>query len=455
VVDGSNVIFNHELNSAGNEGDPMSIPSGGNFIFYDPLSSAAPCPTCSQAIQAWAAYNNPANASNNTADPTAPATWTYPATPAPGTVNTGPPNIPNNLFVTQPGGGSQQATAADLSLIGINPNATDCMTEMNNPPYWPTSAACGGNSLNSMENAWGRNTSNGASGTGDSPMMWSNVDSLKSDIINSFNNINGSHGTISVSDSAGGAGTDPSTAWVYSGNGMGANPPASGLGAYKVGLTDGQIENMGPAAANYPWANNEGSAPLETLNPSAWDLINQVLGGGNVETSCQISTLLNDITQRCKEIVPSTTQAQVVSLLQTNTPTTTMNMGVNLYICKQKPSDPTSPLIITNVPPFTANNTTVPDGGTTGSNAQSANCDSGWYGLSGGSMVGGLIDSQSPNGQNSADDNLHDQPYMEQNGTLQAEDHADFILSSGYQNLLGKLEFYQVLQGNDQFSRPN
>jgi len=445
VFDDNNNIFNHELNSQGNEGDPMSIQSGGNFIFYDPNSSSQPCPNGSQAIQAWAAYNDPANASNATADPVSPATWTYPATPAPGTVNTGPPPIPSNLFVTQPGGGFAPATATDLEAMGANPVSKDCMSELNSPPYYPTSAACSGNSLGSMNSAFGRSTAGLPGSGGDTPQMWSLVDSVKSDIINAFNS-----GTIPATASAtaggpGGAGQSITF------TGEPSQTQASGIGAYKVGLTDGQIEGMGPAAANYPWAANEGSAPLETLNPNAWDLLNQVMSNGPQSTnaSCTMSTLLGDITQRCNEIFPGTSQAQVVTLLQSSPP---LNMGVTLYICRQKATDPTSPLIITNVPPSTAVGGTQPDGNNAGGPSI---CDSGWYGLSGGSTVGGLIDAQSPNGFDAADDNLHDQPYMHQTGTVEAEDHADFVLSSGFQNLLGKLDFYQTVQGNDQFSRPN
>jgi hypothetical protein len=418
VYDNTNNIFNYEMNPDGTDGDIMSTPSGGNYIFYDQNSPSAPG-NGGPAIAAWGAYNNPANSiPPGTADPAPPLQWNNG-----GTITTGAPPIPLNLFVTQAGGGFAPAAAADLEAMGPAPGSQDCMSEMNTPPYYPNTPSCGGNSLLSFAAAYGR-TNGGAVGSTPSPLMWSAADSVKADVIRHFN--------------------QPfSTAGVDYDNGPGPGG-SSGLGNYKDGMTDGAIQ-ADPMAANEPW-NKSNPPPLETTGPNAYDLLDQVLGGGG-SPSCTLASVLGDMTQRANEIVPGTTQPALVTLLKSSP---ALNMGTILYICKTNPDDPTSALTIKTSCP-TAVGGAIPDGSTTTSDAS---C-SVQYPLSTTGFDGyGLIDSKNMGG--GGDNGLHDQPYTYQGGPgLNATDHADFVLSSGYQNLLGQLHFYQLTGGSDSFSRPN
>jgi hypothetical protein len=287
--------------------------------------------------------------------------------------------------------------------------------------------------------------------------MWSNVDTIKADVINAFHTR-----TIPLTL---GPFSDESNTHVL--GGVGAVPQASGLGCYKANLTDPQIAgNAAAPNAASRWTSALDS-PLEYTTPGE-----SVVGGDTVGTTvyaylnqisgCALSGVINDLTQRCCEIQPvtagvPTTTNTIINLLQHSPP---LYMNTNLYICKSNPTDPTSPLVITATAPGTATpyfaggTPPTPDG--TNVAGAASDCNSGQYGLGGGGS-GGLIDSKSLNMVNGADNNLHDQPFMN-SGSIDATDHADFILSSGYQNELGKLDFYQTLStngGTDQFSRPN
>ncbi|HEY9717462.1 MAG TPA: hypothetical protein V6C69_08335 [Trichormus sp.] len=474
IFDDSNSIFNHELNAQGNEGDIMSVgnSAGGQYVFYDDNSSTAPAGNGGQVVSQWSSYNNSANSSTGAADPPAPATWTWN-----GTTMTGPPAIPPNIFVmdgsgnayastgsAQLGGdGGGQATIDQtqvtnaLKNMGTSPGSEDCMTQMNNSPYYPVDAKCGGNSLNSLSTAFNRLGTGPSVGGNPNPQMWSNVDNVKAQVINAFHSR-----------------TIPLTIGPYSAGGLGgvgASPAASGLGCYKANITDPQLASA-PTQANPQSRWSSGlESPLEyttvgqtsapdpvggtdpAVGTTVYAYLNQISG-------CALSGVINDLTQRCCEIQPNTTSAQVIALLQRPV---ALYMNTNLYICKTNPSDPTSGLTITSTAPNSAstyfaspNTPPTPDGNNVA--GTSSDCKSPQYGLSGGSGQGGLVDSQSLNGVSGGDNNLHDQPFMNQSGSIDAQDHADFILSSGYQNELGKLDFYQTIQtspGGDQFSRPN
>lgn len=245
--DDSNNIFNHELNAQGNEGDIMSVQSSGGYVFYDDQSSAAPSSNGGQTISQWTAYNNPANSiPPGTADPVAPQQWNLN-----GTTMTGPPPISANMFVADGNGGAyassgstvnapttvnQAAVVAALKHVG---SGEDCMNQMNSPPYYPTDAGCGGNSLTSMSTAYGRGNGPSVGGTA-SPTMWSNVDNIKSQIIEAFH-----FRPTSL------------TLGPYSGGGPGgvnAIPAASGLGSYKANMTDPEIaNNITSANPNSRW----------------------------------------------------------------------------------------------------------------------------------------------------------------------------------------------------------
>jgi hypothetical protein len=255
------------------------------------------------------------------------------------------------------------------------------------------------------------------------------------------------------------------------GNGTGAGfstSAYSGIGVYKVGLDDPQIEASVAAggqdtmAANDPWWNTGGvgsgtlhQQPLENMNPTVWALLNQV------GSPCALNTVVADMVQRIDQIVPGTTQMQVQQLLTSGN--ATLNMGSKLYIYKVNPNDPTPSggihgLMISSTPPTDNVSTATADGSSTAGSCSAT------YQLSAGSDQGGLIDSFG-NFVNGGDNNIHEEPFLKQTALnnnnappplpFNATDHADFIMSSGYQNLLGQLSFYQQIQGSEAFSRPN
>jgi hypothetical protein len=405
-VDSSNNIFNHELGDApGIE----STQSGPNDVFT--LDSGAGA----QSLQQWAAYNA-------AGDP-ASTPWTDPTTGLP---TTGAPQIPSGVFASTSGGGSAPATAADMKLVtnsGLN-----CLTDDLDVNNYLADPRCAG-ALNSFCSAYGR-APLGGSASGSGPVtMWTNVDTIKADIIDGFRDGNSE---ITVD----------------------APAAPSGMGAYKNGFSNTPWYPGGPTAA---------TPPLENTNSTAWDLLNQVGG-------CAVSSVVADLTQRANEIVPgvaagtvsspactsaSASSGSIVGLLKNSPP---MSMGTAVFICKQTPNDPTSPLVIQSASPSTyvsgpGGVMPTADGSTTGGSSEI--CNGGAYNL----LSDEMIDSISPNGTDKGDNNLHDRPYRSISNTgtgdLAAEDHADFILSSGYQNLLGKLDFYQTTTGGDTFSRPN
>jgi len=289
--------------------------------------------------------------------------------------------------------------------------------------------------------------------------MWSNVDNIKSQIISAFH-----FRPTSL------------TLGPYSGGGpggAGAIPAASGLGSYKANMTDPEIaNNITSANPNSRWTAAL-SSPLEYTTPGESNNVPDPVSGTdaavgttvyaylNQVNGCAIGPVLTNLVQRCCEIAPTvkdpvngivpTSLASVTNLLKSNQ--ATLYMGQSLYICKAVATDPTSPLVISNNQPSTYIGS-IPDGSNTSLNVGSC---SQTYGTSS-SGAGGLLDSKSLDGVSGADNNLHDQPFMQEQGSIDATDHADFILSSGYQNLLGKLDFYQTIStngGTDQFSRPN
>jgi hypothetical protein len=291
--------------------------------------------------------------------------------------------------------------------------------------------------------------------------MWSDVDNVKAQIINAFH-------TRSI----------PFTV---------TSQPPSGMGSYRLNMTDPEIAadiasndggNVNPPAR---WNGALNNVPLEYTAPGELNNVPDGNGGTdaavgttvyaylNQISGCALNQVITDLTQRCCEISPTilvngtpqpTSIASVTSFLQNSPP---LYMGQNLYICKARPTDPTSSLTWAGPgQPMSQPSTLVgaapgpaPDGTNVAGTASSCSAS---YGLTAGSDQPGMIDSKSLNGTNGGDNNLHDQPFMNQSGSVDATDHADFILSSGYQNVLGKLDFYQTITasgGGDQFSRPN
>ncbi|HEY9775898.1 MAG TPA: hypothetical protein V6C81_19200 [Planktothrix sp.] len=459
-TDMSNSIFNHELDPAGGEPGIQSVPvssgpDAGNDVFTIDAGKGA------QALADWSLYNA-------AGDPPT-GNWTD----SKGNTQTGPPQDSlNGVYVSGSGGSANPASAQDMKGMGTA-SGINCLTQDLEVNNWLTNPLCTGNAFQAFTNAYNRNNPNPGNGGGGPPpstQMWSAVDGLKADIMQQYANVgwNGGGNDISISyepTGTGPGGTGPGSTLSVSGAGGNSGQAMStsaysGMGTYKVGLNDPDINAAIQAGgqdgnpANDPWWIDGGGAavatlnqqPLETLNPTVWALLNQV------GSPCALNTVVADLVQRVDEIVPGTSQAQVQSLLTSGN--AQLNMGSKLFIYKANPNDPTPSggqihgLVISSTPPTDAVSGTQADG------SASAGACSATYGLSSGSDQGGLIDSFG-NFVNGGDNNIHEQPFLKQAGSFNSTDHADFILSSGYQNLLGNLSFYQQVQGADSFSRPN
>jgi len=391
--DGTNNIFNWELNPVGGGPGVNLTGNGTNQVFFQDTGSQG------TTVQQWIDYNA-------AGDPVAPTTWndsTNGNTPTTGA----PTGSLAGIYVTTDGTNYYAATPADM--MGITSKGTNCLQDLiaNNMGYPGTPDACG-NSLNAMSGAYGRSMGSGLGANATMNQYWSNVDAIKKDITAGFN-----------------------TPYV----GVSAPAGKSGLGAYKVGRS-------GSTWSDDPW--NAGNAPpLEKANATVFDLLNQVGG-------CATTSVVQDIWQRCNEIAPGTSYNDVVALL--SSPSATLIMGQTLYIRRINASDMNSKLTIAAAPPVALTATPQPDGNP---NIGAATCDSGAYDLYNGGY--GLIDSKAGAavGDGKGDNNLHDQPYTVVASDLSATDHANFIVSSGAHGMLGKLEFYQTTTGTGAFSRPN
>ncbi len=392
-ADGSNSIFNNELwNAPGIQ----ATSAGSSEVFTTDVGQPA----------AWAAYNATYNASAAVGSPitgsSPPAVYDsnkrnpnlYPPSMSP------PYNIGNMYTATAPGA---YAASTIQDLLKITASGINCENQLN--ANGVLSGQCQ-NYLTSFEGAYGRNMGALPPLVGN---QFSDMDQVKLQIINAFQTGN-QRTTIS-----------------------GALPP-SGMGVLKN--PNGWYPFTNPAAV-----------PLETSNGTVMQMLNQI--GQNQ------ALIVNEITQRCNEIAPGTTSAQVTALL--NTP---LKMGQTLYIHLQNPRVVGSPLVCDLNIPATVNGTnanglpnTPPDGNVlTGTKS---------YDL----LALGIADTVSPNTINGGDNNLHERPYRDidgndyeranGNGSLTAVDTVTWQPSSGYQNLLGELKFSQTTSGADAFSKPN
>jgi hypothetical protein len=382
-ADGSNSIFNNEL---WNAPGIQATSAGSSEIFTTDTNQPA----------AWSAYN---------------ATYNASATVGTAIVGSSPPALydankrnPNlyppslgfsigTMYTATSPGAYAASTIPDLLQIGAG--GTNCENQLN--ANGVLSGACQ-NYLTSFEGAYGRNMGAAPPLVGN---QFTDMDQVKLQIVNAFQT-----GNQSVS--------------------VNANLPPSGMGVLKN------------PAGWYPFT-NAATVPLETSNGTILQMLQQI--GQNQ------ATVISDITQRCNEMSPGVSAAQVQALL--NTP---LKMGQTLYIHLQNPKVVGSPLVCDLVIPTTVTGVnanglpnTVPDGVmVTGTKS---------YDL----LALGMADTISANGSNGGDNNLHERPYRDINPPdgLTATDTVQWTTSSGYQNMVGELKFFQTTQGADAFSKPN
>ena len=404
--DGDNNIFNWELNPAmpgpGINMTNFSAPgSGGPSVFFQDTGSGVG--SIDGNIQQWIDYNA-------AGDPNPPATWNDTTAGNPNAV--GQPPIVAGIYATPDGSAAAPATVADMKTV--HSHGTNCLTDLlaTNMGFPGPSDSCWGANA-AMSAAYGRSPPGSGFGTDAAAMgnYWSGVDSVKEQVCAGFN-----------------------TPYI----GVTRTNETTGLGAYKFGKSDS------------PW-NGGNLPPLEKPMATVMDLLDQV-GVGTCATTATVN-VIDQITQRANQIVPGVQRAEIVSLL--SSPQADLIMGQTIYLRKQNAAVPSSGLIVSIAPPP---GVVVPAGGwkaqADGNPATGlSDCHSPSYDVVG----SGLVDSTAGSGvgDGKGDDNLHDRPYTDPQGNINATDHADFVLSSGYKNLLGVLEFSQVTNGSDSFSRPN
>jgi hypothetical protein len=160
------------------------------------------------------------------------------------------------------------------------------------------------------------------------------------------------------------------------------------------------------------------------------------------------STIIGRFFQRCQEICPGTTGAQVYSLLYQYP----IDLGQYQYVylpvgASTLALSRTPPTFLNGLPEYSQPGVTIPDG------PALPNCqDPNFTGV-----IGNQVDSEIGEwGQNiMGDSNLHDMPFQSFNGTASTYDYAVWKPSSGANNILGELSFFNHVSANGTFSAPN
>jgi hypothetical protein len=418
--DMSNNIFNNEM--FGTPGVSLTvIPDGtanGTAIFSNAPSATGPVGTT--LVDDWYKFNtgtgpNP-GVGTGTSDG---AIWIATSPTAAGTVATA-------AQITT----LQKIVAPNYVSIPVN----NCLTELNQQGF--VNGAC----LTWMPTialTYGRSLPSGSSDLSSMGPVFSNVDAIKETVIQEFlSRVQ----RFSVEAPA----TPPASAFPHTPQMAGS----TGMGQYITpsGMT-------GPTA-RYP--SPFVSMPIEKPN-SPYAYLNQIDQFGG---ACATTSVFNKIVQRCQEIQPSVTAAQVKALLSSNT----LPMGAKLYIylpgANSNASGPYAGLTM-DVGPPPAFSGQLPDGQPVNP-TNHCQCSYNLLNL----MVDverdppvHRLNGSSPAAIWQADLNLHEQPYTQTTrqgvADLNGHDHALWQDSSGYGNLLGHLEFANTVQGGDQFAAPN
>ncbi len=368
-------------------------------------SGAAFSNTDMTATGAWAAYNtssasNPdgttggQSAGSFVADARGKNSLLYPPSSS---LNSGPHALSAMYTANNPTvAGANPPNVADLLTIGTQ--GTNCLTQMNTGPAYWLSGTCL-SYLPSFEATFNHAPpSGGANNSG----LYSDVDLVKGQIIAAFQS-----GSKSIS---------------VSGN----NSP-SGLGVFANGVNSPYPQ---------PYYNPGGS--IQTTG-TIDGLLSQVTSGSQLIPTCTKTKIMNQLTQRCYEIKPTATAGEISALW-----TTPLPIGQTAYVYLD-PASKNLKAFGQSQPPATLVAGSTPDGAALDPNIS---CESNY------SLDNNMIDVPKANGGHS-DDNLHDRPYTVPSGAMFGQDHATLKLSSGFNNLLGQLEFSNTTSGSENFSRPN
>jgi hypothetical protein len=221
---------------------------------------------------------------------------------------------------------------------------------------------------------------------------------------------------------------------VYNQDGTGyATPTNSGTIAFGTVGSPGQLlDQITTNQVNHNAATCVDTG-TNTNNFSQWSSSNAELG---------------KLFQRCQEILPGVTIAQVSALLYKYP----IDLGQYQYIYLPQNGtaltiSQTPPSFLNGLPEYTQAGSTLPDG-----NALPVCKDPDFVGA-----VGNQVDSEIGEwGQNIwGDNNLHDMPFQVFNGTASTYDYAVWRPSSGANNFLGELSFFNHVSANGVFSAPN
>ncbi|MBI2810051.1 MAG: hypothetical protein HYX67_04385 [Candidatus Melainabacteria bacterium] len=309
----------------------------------------------------------------------------------------------NDMYTANNPNGVAQNPPNLADLLTITSPGTNCLNQMNTGPNYYLSGTCL-TYLPSFLQTFNRPM---PSGGGASTGLFTSVDLAKGQVIAAFQS--GARG-VSVSGSTN--------------QGL----PPSGLGLFANGV-----------GAPYPQPAYNPNGSIQTLG-NIDQLLTQVTTGNQLVPSCSKTNIIKALTQRCYEIKPTATAAEINALWQTPLP-----IGQTAYIYLDPVSKNLKAFGQAQAPTTLIANS-QPDGAPLD---PQLNCESDY------SLDNGMVDVEKGGGH-AADDNLHDRPYTQISGSgLHGQDHATLVLSSGFNNLLGQLSFSNTTSGVENFSRPN
>lgn len=173
------------------------------------------------------------------------------------------------------------------------------------------------------------------------------------------------------------------------------------------------------------------TACVDTSNASQWNNTSYILGR---------------LLQRCQEILPGVTQDQIAQLLSTYK----LDLGQYQYIylppgATNLAVSQTPPTILSGLPESATPGSTIPDGN------PMPNCQDPTFA----GVIGNQVDAQIGGGNIKGDNALHDMPFESFNGTADTYDYVQWRSSSGKDNLLGELSFFNHVDADATFTLPN
>jgi len=418
TINGSPIIFNNQLFEG--TGGGMGIVQSDNGVFGTVASGTG------EELAYWAAYNNSTGRDPlghyDHIDPTHGLQF--------GSLYTGINVRVPVVYWPYP---------KENSRYGANPNGLATLAEMRNihAVYPVCSATMYGDPNISpvcLDNfdKWNSNYNDGSGTAVPLPTSTTitNLEALKGEVITQWWNhwLSSAPGTNNFKytfSTAGSEFANDSGSKIYQRHNVGyATPSNSPTIAFGTVASPGQLVDQ--LAGN-------GSTCMNLSNSSEWGDSNSISG---------------KLLQRAKEILP-TADASMIKTLLYQMP---IDLGQYQYIylppgASTLAISQSPPAILKGLPEFSQPGITAPDG-----SAMPQCQDTGFNGA-----VGNQVNAQiGAAGQNIMGDNyLHDQPFLIFNGSVGTYDYVTWTPSTGANNLLGELSFYNHVAANGTFSAPN